>query len=57
MCASQDKAGAMVVSQTPLEALEREWKENNIHKYVRFIAGQEYETKAEHLALTVKNKY
>jgi phosphoglycolate phosphatase-like HAD superfamily hydrolase len=51
------KSDALVVSQTPLEALEREWKENNIDHLVRMIAGQEYGTKTEHLALAAKNKY
>ncbi len=51
------KADALVVSQTPVEALEREWKENNIDHFVRLIAGQEYGTKTEHLALAAKNKY
>jgi len=51
------KADALVVSQTPLEALEREWKENHIDHLVRMIAGQEYGTKTEHLALAAKNKY
>lgn len=53
----QGKADALVVSQTPLEALEREWKENNIDSFVRVIAGQEYGTKTEHLALAAKGKY
>jgi phosphoglycolate phosphatase-like HAD superfamily hydrolase len=52
-----DKADALVVSQTPLEALEREWKENQLDHLVRMIAGQEYGTKTEHLALAAKNKY
>ncbi len=52
-----DRADALVVSQTPVEALEREWKENKIEKYVRLIAGQEYGTKREHLALAAKGKY
>ncbi|MBT3243437.1 MAG: HAD family hydrolase [Bacteroidetes bacterium] len=52
-----EKADAIVISQTPVEALEREWKENNISKYVRVIAGQEYGTKTEHLAMAAKNKY
>lgn len=52
-----DLADAMVVSQTPLEALAREWEDNDLTKYVRFIAGQEYGTKAEHLTLAAKNKY
>ncbi len=52
-----DKADAIVVSQTPLEALVREWKEHNIDSYVRVIAGQEYGTKAEHLKYAAKGKY
>ncbi len=52
-----EKADALVVSQTPVEALEREWKENGIDGLVRLIAGQEYGTKAEHLALAAKGKY
>jgi phosphoglycolate phosphatase-like HAD superfamily hydrolase len=51
------RADAMVVSQTPVEALEREWQENGIDSYVRIIAGQEYGTKSEHLALAAKGKY
>lgn len=51
------KADAIVVSQTPVEALEREWAENDIDTFVRVIAGQEYGTKTEHLALAAKGKY
>ena len=51
------KADAMVVSQTPGEALEREWKEHNIDKHVRIICGQEYGTKTEHLKYGAKGKY
>jgi phosphoglycolate phosphatase-like HAD superfamily hydrolase len=51
------KADAIVVSQTPVEALEREWKENNIDSYVRFIAGQEYGTKTEHIKCAAAGKY
>ena len=47
----------IVVSQTPMEALEREWLENDIKKYVRLIAGQEHGTKTEHIALAAKGKY
>ena len=53
----RDKADAIVVSQTPVEALKREWEENDIDGYVRIIAGQEYGTKTEHLALAAKGKY
>ena len=51
------KADAIVVSQTPLEALTREWDDHRLTKYVRFIAGQEYGTKGEHIALAAKGKY
>lgn len=51
------KADIVVVSQTPYEAIEREWEENNLRKYIRLIAAQEQGTKAEHLALGAKGKY
>jgi len=51
------KADSIVVSQTPLEALEREWNENDLEKYVRLIAGQEYGTKTEHLKYAAVGKY
>jgi phosphoglycolate phosphatase-like HAD superfamily hydrolase len=51
------KADIMVVSQTPTEALEREWKEHALDKNIRFIAGQEMGTKTEHLAYGAKGKY
>ncbi len=57
LVALNQKADALVVSQTPVEALEREWKENHIDHFVRLIAGQEYGTKAEHLTMAAKNKY
>jgi len=50
-------ADTMVVSQTPLEALVREWEENQIDSFARFIAGQEYGTKTEHITLGAKGKY
>ncbi|MCD6406057.1 MAG: HAD family hydrolase [Planctomycetes bacterium] len=50
-------ADAIVVSATPCEALEAEWNEHDIAKYVAVIAGQEMGKKAEHLALAAKGKY
>lgn len=50
-------ADTIVVSQTPLEALEREWEEHDLRKYVTIIAGQEHGTKTEHLAFSAKGKY
>jgi phosphoglycolate phosphatase-like HAD superfamily hydrolase len=52
-----DKADMIVVSQTPGEALEREWAEHGIDKYVRIIAGQERGTKTEHIAFASSGKY
>lgn len=52
-----ERADTLVVSQTPVEALQREWQENGIDPYVRFIAGQEHGTKTEHIALAAKGKY
>lgn len=51
------RADMIVVSQTPVEALEREWKENKIDHYLELIAGQEYGTKTEHLEYAAAGKY
>lgn len=48
---------SIVVSQTPLEALTREWTEHKIDHLINIIAAQEHGTKTEHLALAAKNKY
>ena len=50
-------ADVIVVSQTPSEALIREWAELGIDKFVRFIAGQELGTKSDHLKLAADAKY
>jgi len=50
-------ADIVIVSQTPLEALDREWVEHDLRKFVRAIAGQEHGTKTEHIALSAKGKY
>jgi phosphoglycolate phosphatase-like HAD superfamily hydrolase len=51
------KADIIVVSQTPVEALEREWQEHDIAKFVQVIAGQEMGTKTEHIALATAGRY
>ena len=51
------RADIIVVSQTPTEALMREWAELGMDKLARFIAGQELGTKAEHLEYAAKGKY
>jgi len=51
----QDMADVVVVSQTPVEALEREWAEHGIDKYVRLICGQEMGTKSQQIAATARH--
>ena len=54
---ARPKADMIVVSQTPVEALTREWKEHKIDDFVRVIAGQEMGTKGEHIRLAAGGKY
>ncbi len=51
------RADVIVVSQTPTEALIREWAEHNLDKKVRFIAGQDLGTKTEHIKFAAGGKY
>lgn len=51
------KADAMCISQTPAEALKREWTEHGIDRFVEIIAGQEMGTKTEHLKFAAAGKY
>lgn len=53
---AKNKADMIVVSQTPLEALVREWEENGMLPYVSLIAGQEHGTKTEHIRFAVERK-
>ena len=55
MC--QTRAHCIVVSQTPVEALEREWAENGIQNLIEIIAGQEMGTKSKHLEFAAKGKF
>jgi phosphoglycolate phosphatase-like HAD superfamily hydrolase len=52
-----EAADTIVVSQTPTDALEREWAEHSIAKDVRLIAGQELGTKTEHIRFAATGKY
>jgi phosphoglycolate phosphatase-like HAD superfamily hydrolase len=45
------------VSQTPSEALIREWEAHDLARHVAVIAGQELGTKAEHIRLATQGKY
>lgn len=51
------KSDVIVVSQTPEEALVKEWNLHNLHQYVYLIAGQELGTKTVHLEVASKGKY
>jgi phosphoglycolate phosphatase-like HAD superfamily hydrolase len=51
------RADAMCISQTPGDALKREWAEHSIDQFVKIIAGQEMGTKTEHLKFAAKDKY
>lgn len=51
------QADIIVVSQTPTEALNREWEEHDIAKFAEIIAGQELGTKAEHIQFAANGKY
>lgn len=51
------KADAICVSQTPAEALVREWEEHNLMGFVRVIAGQELGTKKEHIHMATDKRY
>ncbi len=51
------KADVMVVSATPGEALEREWREHGLFEHVGLLAGQELGSKKEHLALAAGGRY
>jgi phosphoglycolate phosphatase-like HAD superfamily hydrolase len=52
-----EQADAICISQTPGDALKREWAEHGIDPYVKIIAGQEMGTKTEHLKFAAKDKY
>lgn len=52
-----ETADIIVCSQTPTEALAREWQEHGIDGYVKVIAGQEMGSKAEHLSLAMAGRW
>lgn len=50
-------ADMICTSQTPIEALKREWSEHDLAKYVALFADQEFGNKSDHLRLTAVGKY
>lgn len=53
----KDYADILVVSATPGEALQREWDEHDISKYIRVIAGQEMGSKKALIEMAMKGRY
>ena len=51
------QADAMCISQTPGDALKREWGEHGLDGFVKIIAGQEMGTKTEHINFAAAGKY
>ena len=51
------RADIVVVSQTPVAALQREWEEHDIACFADFIAGQEMGSKSAHLRLAAGGRY
>lgn len=51
------KSDMIVVSQTPAEALVREWSDNKLVDYPLLIAGQEMGSKAEHISMSTGGRY
>jgi phosphoglycolate phosphatase-like HAD superfamily hydrolase len=54
---ASENADLIVVSQTPYQALDREWKKHNLDDYVTVIAGQEMGKKEEHIRIAARGKY
>jgi phosphoglycolate phosphatase-like HAD superfamily hydrolase len=51
------RADILVVSATPGEALQREWREHDIAGCARMICGQEMGSKKEHIQHAASGKY
>ncbi|MCC6144427.1 MAG: HAD family hydrolase [Candidatus Hydrogenedentes bacterium] len=54
---AQDKADMMVCSQTPTEALVREWEEQDMDQFLFAICGQELGKKSEHIEYAGQGRY
>ncbi|MCS1407734.1 MAG: hypothetical protein M2R45_00894 [Verrucomicrobia subdivision 3 bacterium] len=50
-------ADVLVISQTPVATLEREWGEHALSSYVQLIAGQEMGTKTQHIKMAAAERY
>ena len=55
--AMDGRVDQMVVSATPLHALEKEWTEHGLAPSMKVIAGQEMGSKADHVTYAAQGKY
>ena len=55
--ALSDKADMIVVSATPCRALEQEWTEHDVARYMKVIAGQEMGKKGQVMKMAVEGRY
>lgn len=55
--AMADQADLIVMSATPGSALQQEWQEHDIARYMKAIAGQEMGGKTRHLQLAAVGRY
>ena len=53
----KNQVDLVVISNTPLETLHREWSENKIDNNILYIGGQESGTKTQMLKAVADNKY
>ena len=53
----QDTSDVVVISQTPEDALVREWATHNIRDYAGMVAGLEFGTKAEQIRAASEGRY
>ena len=52
-----ESADMIVASSTPVDALEREWKEHGLSQYIQMIAGQEMGAKSHQLSAAAADHY
>jgi phosphoglycolate phosphatase-like HAD superfamily hydrolase len=51
------RADLIVVSQSPIETLKREWSDHQMDHLARCICAQEHGTKSQHLDMAMRGKY
>jgi len=57
LCQAAESADMIVASSTPVDALQREWKEHGLSQYIQMIAGQEMGAKSHQLSVAAADYY